>query len=38
VAIANAVADAIGAPIMQLPVSAERVYGLLQQSRRSQAA
>jgi len=29
-AIANAVADAIGAPIMQLPVSAERVYGLLQ--------
>ena len=37
-AIANAVADAIGAPIMQLPVSAERVYGLLQPTRRPQAA
>ena len=28
-AIANAVADAIGAPIMELPVTAERVYALL---------
>lgn len=28
-AIANAVADAIGAPILELPVTAERVYALL---------
>jgi CO/xanthine dehydrogenase Mo-binding subunit len=28
-AIANAVADAIGVPIFELPVTAERVYGLL---------
>jgi CO/xanthine dehydrogenase Mo-binding subunit len=37
-AVANAVADAIGAPVMQLPVSAERVYHLVQQTRRPRAA
>ncbi|WP_372720706.1 xanthine dehydrogenase family protein molybdopterin-binding subunit [Immundisolibacter sp.] len=37
-AIANAVADAIGAAVMELPVSAERVYALLQHTRRPRAA
>jgi CO/xanthine dehydrogenase Mo-binding subunit len=33
-AIANAVADAIGAPILQLPITAERVLEALEAKRR----
>jgi CO/xanthine dehydrogenase Mo-binding subunit len=34
-AIANAVADAIGVPVMQLPISAERVLELIDSKQRA---